>query len=246
MKPVLAFAPAAGGGDQQHQLVTLWIRKEIERSWGMQCEQEQAEHSVQEKQLARDTGCQGTNCSQSQLEFPPNSQEVHSITPASLNAPSWPPTILLLVMQDLAPLALRSWGTSCPLLWNGLRRDEWTLSCIASFQTWSFMQVLELRNLYPEKPAHRAENCGWSCPADPSCRPILPWQPQAPNQLIKTFHMFTAPPAVSQEGPVIQQSSDDFSQPCLEVSCLSVLHHTDDANLVLPCTPSGVLEVTLC
>lgn len=32
----------------------------------MQCEQEQAEHSAQEKQLARDPGCQGTNYSQSQ------------------------------------------------------------------------------------------------------------------------------------------------------------------------------------
>lgn len=124
---------------------------------------------MQEKQLARDPGCQGTNCSQSQLEFPPNSQEVLSITPASLSASSWLPTILLLVLQNYTPLALRSWETFCPLLWNGLRRHQRALSCVASFQTWCLMQVLEFRNLYPEKPAHRAENCGWSCPADLSC-----------------------------------------------------------------------------
>lgn len=142
----------------------------------MHCEQEQAEHSVQEKQLARDPGCQGTNCSQSQLEFPPNSQEVLSSTPASLSAPSWPPTILLLVLQYYIPLALRSWETFCPLLWNGLRRCQRAPSCVASFRTWHFMQVLELRNLYTEKLAHSAENCGCSCPADLSCHgyPRLP------------------------------------------------------------------------
>lgn len=66
--------------------------------------------------------------------------------------------------------------TVCPWLCNGLRRGEWALSCTASFQTWCFVQALELRSLYPEKPAHRAENCGWSCPADLSCHgsPGLP------------------------------------------------------------------------
>lgn len=36
---------------------------------------------------------------------------------------------------------------------------------------------------------------------------------------------------------MIQRSSADFSQPCPELSCFSVLHHTDDTNLVLSAQP---------
>lgn len=68
-----------------------------------------------------------------------------------------------------------------------------------------------------------------------SCRPPLPWQPQAATQLFKVYFPHSQLRVPFLPCNPMQLSSFQSVLP-RSLPCFSVLHHTDDVNPLLPCT----------